>query len=133
MPDLANLSLSSSLSLTRCPDLKLLTLDSDDAAVAFDPGTVKSIAVSYDWGGRLVQKDGDRNRDGIRVLKRAKKGPNSKVLEDYLKDWFQRKMESGVPQSRCFLPFLVGAKKLVLVSSCELFCCFVVGKCAWYI
>ena len=115
MPDLGNLSQSSSLSLSPCATLKLLSVDSADSTDAFDHGTLKTLALNCNWDQRLVHKRVDFNGNGIRVLKRVKKGSNGKVFEDYLRDWVQRKMESGLPKSRCFLPFLVGAKKLVLV------------------
>ncbi|KAK8520478.1 hypothetical protein V6N12_004415 [Hibiscus sabdariffa] len=113
MPDLGNLSQSSSLSLSLRPNLKLLSVDSADSIDAFDPATLKSVAVSCKWDQSLVQKRVACNGDGIKVLKKLKKGSNGKVLEDYLRDWVQRKMESGLPQSCYFLPFLVGAKRLV--------------------
>lgn len=47
---------------------------------------------------------------------RVKKGS---ILEDHMRDWVKRRVNSGVPESRCFLPFLVGAKKMVF------FCVFV--------
>ncbi|KAK8637740.1 hypothetical protein V6N13_136203 [Hibiscus sabdariffa] len=113
MPDLGNLSQSSSPSLSLRPNLKLLSVDSADSIDAFDPATLKSLAVSCKWGQSLVQKRVACNADGNKVLKKVKKGSNGKVLEDYLRDWVQRKMESGLPQSCYFLPFLVGAKRLV--------------------
>lgn len=111
MPDLANLSHSSSLSLSRFPNLKLLSADSTDA---FDPLNLQTI--NCNWDQSLVHERLDCNGNGVRVLKRVRKGSNGMVLEDHLRDWFQRKMESGLPKSRCFLPFLVGAKKLVSLS-----------------
>ncbi|XVE63475.1 hypothetical protein DITRI_Ditri07aG0023500 [Diplodiscus trichospermus] len=119
MPDLANLSQSSSLSLPRCPNLKLLSLDSADSTDALGSGTVNSLSINCNLDQSLVQKGGDCNGDGIRDLKRAKKGSNGKALEDYLGAWVQRKMESGVPESRCFLPFLIGSKKLVECIHCH--------------
>ncbi|XWS73134.1 hypothetical protein CRYUN_Cryun02cG0099200 [Craigia yunnanensis] len=119
MPDLGNLYHSSSLSLSPCPNLKLLSVDSADSTDAFDPGTLKTLALNCIWDQRLVHKRVDCNGNGIRVLKRVKKGSNGKVLEDYLRDWVQRKMESGLPKSSCFLPFLVGAKKLVECLYCH--------------
>ncbi|XP_017983302.1 PREDICTED: histone-lysine N-methyltransferase ASHR3 isoform X2 [Theobroma cacao] len=113
MPDLGNLSHSSSLSLSRCPHLKLLSIDSADSANAFDPGAIKTLALNCGWAQGLVRKGADCNGNGIRGLKRVKKGSNGKVLGDYLRDWVQSKMESGIPESGCVLPFLVGAKKSV--------------------
>ncbi|KAK5773321.1 hypothetical protein PVK06_049627 [Gossypium arboreum] len=114
MPGLGNLSHSSSLSLSPCPNLKLLSVDSADSIDAFDSPTLKTLPVNCKWDQRLVPKRANCNGNGIRVLKKVKKGSNGKALQDYLRDWVHRKMESGLPKSCYFLPFLVGAKRLVL-------------------
>ncbi|XP_023531338.1 histone-lysine N-methyltransferase ASHR3-like isoform X1 [Cucurbita pepo subsp. pepo] len=56
---------------------------------------------------------------GIRVswargdaLDRSKRNCGGKTLEDHVKSWVRRKLESGVPQSRCSFPFLVGSRKM---------------------
>ncbi|MBA0752638.1 hypothetical protein Gogos_001445 [Gossypium gossypioides] len=113
MPGLGNLSHSSSLSLSPCPNLKLLSVDSADSIDAFDSPTLKTLPVNCKWDQRLVPKRVNCNGSGIRVLKKVKKGSNGKALQDYLRDWVHRKMESGLPKSCYFLPFLVGAKRLV--------------------
>nr|XP_043628851.1 histone-lysine N-methyltransferase ASHR3-like [Erigeron canadensis] len=43
----------------------------------------------------------------------------SKCLDDYLRDWAAKNVKSGVPESKLFLPFLVGAPKLPECSVCE--------------
>ncbi|XVF47856.1 hypothetical protein PTKIN_Ptkin03bG0144000 [Pterospermum kingtungense] len=117
MPDLGNLSHSSSLSLSGLHNLKLLSVDAADSTTdAFDPLNLKTLPVNCNWNQSLLHERLPCNGNGIRVLKRVKKGSNGMVLDDYLRDWVQRKMESGLPKSRYFLPFLVGAKKLVSVS-----------------
>ncbi|KAE8710378.1 Histone-lysine N-methyltransferase ASHR3 [Hibiscus syriacus] len=119
MPDLGHLSQSSSLSLSHCPNLRPLSVDSADSLEAFDTATLKTIAVNCKWDQSLVQKRVACNSNGIKVLKKVKKGSNGKVLKDYLRDWVQRKMESGLPQSFYFLPFIVGAKRLVECLDCH--------------
>ncbi|VFQ95173.1 unnamed protein product [Cuscuta campestris] len=42
----------------------------------------------------------------------------NKSLDDFVKDWVMRRVKSGVPESRCFLPFLVKAPKLVECVLC---------------
>ncbi|PON99308.1 Histone-lysine N-methyltransferase, SET [Trema orientale] len=114
MPDLGNLSLSASLTLTRCPNLKSLTDPPPDPDSPSN--SVKAI------GGQV------RNGTGIRVwrrsrprLNRAKKASNAKTMEDHVSAWVNRKKESGLPESRCHLPFLVGAKKMVECLVCYSF------------
>ncbi|KAB1996586.1 hypothetical protein ERO13_D13G210900v2 [Gossypium hirsutum] len=119
MPGLGNLSHSSSLSLSPCPNLKLLSVDSADSIDAFDSPKLKTLPVNCKWDQRLVPKRVNCNGSGIRVLKKVKKGSNGKALQDYLRDWVHRKMESGLPKSCYFLPFLVGAKRLVECLDCH--------------
>lgn len=114
MPDLGNLSLSSSLSLSRYPNLKS-PADSPDSALfsypnlGFDCNWEQSLCLPSSHGAKV--SDGT----GIRVFRRsrAKKGSCTKLLEDHVSAWVSKKMESGIPESRCSLPFLVGAKKMV--------------------
>lgn len=54
--------------------------------------------------------------DGIGVLKvrtGAEKG-DSKSLEEYVKDWVQKRTDAGVSEHRCYLPFLVRGPKMVI-------------------
>ncbi|GMJ15620.1 ASH1-related 3, SET domain group 4 [Hibiscus trionum] len=81
--------------------------------------TLKGLDVNCKWDRSLVQNRVACNGNGIKVLKKVKKGSNGKVLVDYLRDWVQRKMEFGLPQSCYFLPFLVGAKRLVECLDCH--------------
>ncbi|MBA0700054.1 hypothetical protein Goari_001626, partial [Gossypium aridum] len=105
----------------------LLSVDSADSIDAFDSPKLKTLPVNCKWDQRLVPKRVNCNGSGIRVLKKVKKGSNGKALQDYLRDWVNRKMESGLPKSCYFLPFLVGAKRLhgqelllILCVYCEL-------------
>ncbi|KAK9697473.1 hypothetical protein RND81_08G039800 [Saponaria officinalis] len=52
--------------------------------------------------------------DSIDVIEGSKK-----VLEDYVSDWKARRIDSGVSENRCFLPFLVGAPSLVECRVCS--------------
>ncbi|KAH9618394.1 hypothetical protein KSS87_021409 [Heliosperma pusillum] len=46
-------------------------------------------------------------------------GDSNKVLEDYVSDWKVRRINSGVPENRCFLSFLLGAPSLVECRTCS--------------
>ncbi|XP_075652282.1 histone-lysine N-methyltransferase ASHR3 [Castanea sativa] len=128
MPDLGNLSLSSSLALT---NLKLVP-DSDPDP----PKTLDQEARHWDQRLRFpilhkgevsdVNANANANGNGIRVLKRGrgslyrpKKASNGKSLEDHVKAWALSKMELGVPESHCSLPFLVGAPKMIECLVCH--------------
>jgi hypothetical protein len=123
MPDLGNLSYSASLTLIHCPSLKPVT-DPPDPSSSQCPSSVQNLGEDCDseptlWFP-LLHKREVSSGDGIRVLRRsrglldrAKKASNGKGLEDQVRGWVQRKMESGVPEWRCSLPFLVGAPKMV--------------------
>ncbi|KAJ9141254.1 hypothetical protein P3X46_031808 [Hevea brasiliensis] len=132
MPDLGNISLS----LTRCSTLKPLSpfpadtnLDLDlDLDFGFSPSLcsahVKTLVNDCNWDQKLRLPINDScNGGSIGVLRRsrgcAKKGPSGKCLNDYVRAWVQKKMDSGVPQSRCFLPFLVGSKKIAECLVCH--------------
>ncbi|KAJ6863277.1 hypothetical protein NC652_039973 [Populus alba x Populus x berolinensis] len=139
MPDLGlggNLSLSSSLTLTRCPALKPNSplppppdaIDQSDS-ITSTTATITSVSVKtlVKWDQSVPEGAADLcNGSSIRVLKRTsggrlgcKKGfnnnissNNGKCLDDYVRVWVQKKMDAGVSQSRCLFPFLVGAKKM---------------------
>ncbi|KAG8639474.1 histone-lysine N-methyltransferase ASHR3 isoform X2 [Manihot esculenta] len=134
MPDLGNISLS----LTRCSTLKPippppspppladthLDLDLDLDATPLCSASVKTLVNDCNWDAKLKLPIVDScNGDSIRVVRRsrgvAKKGPSGKCLNDYVGAWVQKKMDSGVPQSRCSLPFLVGSKKIVECLVCH--------------
>ena len=119
MPDLGNLSFSASLTLTRCPSFKSLTdPHSPDPTSSPFPNSVTAI------GTIEIEGEVRNGGTGIRVWKRSrpgfprtKKASNAKSLEDHVKDWASRSKKSGVPESRCSLPFLVGAKKMVFIHT----------------
>ncbi|KAF3452908.1 hypothetical protein FNV43_RR03341 [Rhamnella rubrinervis] len=124
MPDLGNLSLSSSLTLPHCPNLKS---PADPPDPSLFPSAVKTSGFDCNWRQRLFLPTKDKgdvcNGGGIRVLRRsrAKKASNNNRLEDHVRAWISRKMELGVPESQCSLPFLVGAKKMVECLVCQKF------------
>ncbi|KAJ0491648.1 putative [histone H3]-lysine(4) N-trimethyltransferase chromatin regulator PHD family [Helianthus annuus] len=47
---------------------------------------------------------------------RMKRAMKSKSFDDHLSDWVVKKKEMGAPESKLFLPFLVGAPKLKLAE-----------------
>ncbi|KAB2625949.1 histone-lysine N-methyltransferase ASHR3 [Pyrus ussuriensis x Pyrus communis] len=125
MPDLGIVSLSASLTLTTCPNFKSLADPSDQ-------GSVKTLGVDCDWdrGLRLpTLHNGEvSNGHAIRVFRRSrplagpsKKASNGKSLEDHVRDWVSTRVELGIPECRCSLPFLYGAKKLVECLVCHNF------------
>ncbi|KAK9213535.1 hypothetical protein WN943_002923 [Citrus x changshan-huyou] len=113
MPDLANLALSSSsssLTLTRCASsLKpLAPPHSATESPGSDSAVVKTLALT----GEEENVCANGNGNSVRVMKRCRGAKNIPGLEDHVAAWVKKKMELGVPQSNCSLPFLVGAKKM---------------------
>ncbi|XP_042496839.1 histone-lysine N-methyltransferase ASHR3 isoform X2 [Macadamia integrifolia] len=134
MPDLSNLLSSSSLALSHCPNL-LPVADICDSNGSLYPVPVQTGTLELDggngwccsWDRRLrypnVHKgeiSADKNGMGINVLRRnskrvvrgdleksSKKANPGKSLEDHVKEWVEKKVKSGVPERKCFLPFLV--------------------------
>ncbi|KAL0798260.1 hypothetical protein Bca101_053434 [Brassica carinata] len=119
MLDLGNMSLSASVSLTCCPSF---------LPAASGPELAKPI----DSPDNIT---GDCNQEPIPMIPPAeevrvitaptvKQDPSEKskkglVLEDHVKDWVKRRVDSGVSESRCVLPFLVGAKRMVDCLVCR--------------
>ncbi|KAI3444068.1 hypothetical protein Pfo_000733 [Paulownia fortunei] len=60
----------------------------------------------------------DEDGDGVeRALKPCRvKGPTTAKL---VQEWSKRKIEEGIPEFKCSLPFLVGAPKLVQCGVCQ--------------
>lgn len=113
MPDLANLSVSSSLTLTRCASLKPLSPDSATQSSPPD-SAVQTLVLT---GGELCSSEKkacvNGNGSAVKVVRRSRGAKKVASLEDHVTAWIRKKMELGVPQSKCSLPFLVGAKKMV--------------------
>ncbi|PIA46038.1 hypothetical protein AQUCO_01600362v1 [Aquilegia coerulea] len=57
-----------------------------------------------------------KNGVGIKVVRRVSDGCIKKSFEERVQDWVNKKVESGVPESQCHLPFLEKAPKLVEVE-----------------
>ncbi|EEF33976.1 set domain protein, putative [Ricinus communis] len=137
MPDLGNISIT----LTRCSSLKPLSpppplnLDaqSDSTTIhSLCSDSVKTLVKDCNWDQNLLlpipiptpipieERCNDRS---IRVLRKKRKkgggGANGKCLDDYVRVWAQKKMDSGVSNSRCFLPFLVSSKKIAECLVCH--------------
>ncbi|KAH9806245.1 Histone-lysine N-methyltransferase ASHR3 [Citrus sinensis] len=122
MPDLANLALSSSsssLTLTRCASsLKpLAPPHSATESPGSDSAVVKTLALT----GEEENVCANGNGHSVRVMKRCRGAKNISGLEDHVAAWVKKKMELGVPQSNCSLPFLVGAKKMIECRACHRF------------
>ncbi|XP_038700516.1 histone-lysine N-methyltransferase ASHR3 isoform X2 [Tripterygium wilfordii] len=112
MPDLANLSAPSHLSLDGGPNSKPLSPDQSEL------NSVDAAVNEPDLDQKMPSSSNGGCIDGVRVFTRrwrtqngAKMRSDEMSLENYVKAWIDKKKESGVPESRCFLPFLVGAKK----------------------
>ncbi|XP_057967904.1 histone-lysine N-methyltransferase ASHR3 isoform X2 [Malania oleifera] len=136
MPDLGNLLNSSSLSVSLCPNLKPSPLDPCDSNPSLYANSVKALCRddlwchSWDQGMRFpdVLKGDVCTDNGLRVLRRnpgavdrSKKALATKSLEDHVTAWAEKKIESGIPELRCFLPFLAGAPRLVECLVCHNF------------
>ncbi|PRQ37685.1 putative histone-lysine N-methyltransferase transcription regulator SET family [Rosa chinensis] len=108
MPDLANLSISDSPTVTHCPNIKShsATTESSVKALAFD-------------------RDCDQRTMGFATLHNANGAgsSNCKSLEDHVRHWVTHRMESGIPETRSSLPFLCGAKTLAECLVCHNFVC----------
>ncbi|CAK9171389.1 unnamed protein product [Ilex paraguariensis] len=114
MPDLGNLLNSSSLILSSCSNLKAVVNEQSDS--------VKTLGTDHSWSCNWEQKflfpirhkeNLNSNGGKVRVLRKCKKSVRNKSLDSYVKAWVAMKIESGVPQLKCFLPFLVKAPRLV--------------------
>ncbi|XP_043711311.1 histone-lysine N-methyltransferase ASHR3 [Telopea speciosissima] len=133
MPDLSNLFSSSSLALSHCPNL-LPVADICDSSGSLYPVPVQSGALELDggngwfcsWDRRLRYPNlhkgeicAGKNGMGINVLRRnskrvvrgdleksSKRANSGKSLEDHVKDWVEKQVKSGVPERKCYLPFL---------------------------
>ncbi|KAK9274761.1 hypothetical protein L1049_022013 [Liquidambar formosana] len=147
MPDLGNLLNSSSLPVSRCPNLKPVP-DPCDPTTSLSPNSVNAVGIDETWCCNWEQRlrfpivhkgktCNGKNGVGIRVLRRrrgaldrSKKSSGGNFLEGQVKTWVEKKVESGVCKARCFLPFLDGAPRLVECLVChhfinpgeELFC-----------
>ncbi|KVI01375.1 Histone-lysine N-methyltransferase, SET2, plant [Cynara cardunculus var. scolymus] len=104
MPDLGNLVSMSSLTLSRCTNNT-----SRPNCDLGDPGSAKEAETPF-----LMQDQSSRQK-----CVKIKKSVESKSTDDYLGDWVAKNVELGIPESKLFLPFLVGAPKLAECLVCE--------------
>ncbi|KAI4344334.1 hypothetical protein L6164_011572 [Bauhinia variegata] len=129
MPDLGNLSLSATLTLAHCPNLKPVAETSDLTNSLYHVpvktlgnGCISDQALLFPV---LPKEEADNGKE-IKVfrrrrgsLDRVKKAANGKGLEDHVKDWSQKRMNSGFFRLGHSLPFLVGAPKMVECLVCH--------------
>lgn len=124
MPDLANLSLSSSLALARCPALKPLSDDSaaespsaDSSAQVLALTTDGDYCDDWDRSSRL-EACGNGNGSAIKVVRRSRgsivRAKKVSCFEEHVMAWIRKKMELGALPSKYYLPFLNGAQKMVM-------------------
>ncbi|KAF7152607.1 hypothetical protein RHSIM_Rhsim01G0021300 [Rhododendron simsii] len=113
MPDLGILFNSPPLPLPLTPTLKPVS-DQGDSSSALTPKPFQTLVIEGDCDLPLPVSNGNE----VRVLRKARGGGkmtvenNSKCLDDYVKAWVENKVESGVAERKCFLPFLVSAPRL---------------------
>jgi hypothetical protein len=125
MLDLGNMSMSASVALTCCPSF---------LPAASGPELAKSINSPENLAGEcngkhlpMIPPEEEvkdiKIANGVTAFTR-KQNPSDRVkkgfvLDDHVKDWVKRRVASGVSESTCFLPFLVGAKKMVDCLVCH--------------
>lgn len=127
MPDLANLLNPSSLKLVHCPNLKSVS-DQCESSSPLNSDITRTLSSDDNfrcsWDERLrypvLQQPEVSNGNEIRVFKRrrGKKPSVAKTLDVYVKEWVASKILQGVSEEKCYLPFLVGAPKLVIFYYC---------------
>ncbi|MCL7033204.1 hypothetical protein MKW94_004180 [Papaver nudicaule] len=146
MLDVSNLlDASSSLQITRCPNFlpvsSTLNCDSSTSESLY-PVESKTLnqEKSSSWCSNLdtrlsnpissnsgICKGNNGNIGGIKVfvrskmIKRCERKDVLKSLDDHVKIWVRKKIKSGVPERRCFLPFLVHAPKMDECRACNHF------------
>ncbi|OIT18950.1 histone-lysine n-methyltransferase ashr3, partial [Nicotiana attenuata] len=104
MPDFGNL-LDPNIEISSESDSQI------QALIVSDPNT--------QMGFPILHKEDELKLEN-RVLRQCGGGSVAKrSLDDYVKDWVQRKVNAGVDKNNCFLPFLVHAPKLVECSVCQ--------------
>ncbi|XP_027066288.2 histone-lysine N-methyltransferase ASHR3-like [Coffea arabica] len=71
--------------------------------------------------GELENPSNGSGSDGIsamRICSGAEMGGNKSLIE-HVKDWVQRRIDSGASEHRCYLPFLVHAPRMVECRVCK--------------
>ncbi|KAK9076781.1 hypothetical protein SSX86_005115 [Deinandra increscens subsp. villosa] len=107
MPDLSNIVTISPLTITCCSNNSIPVAtgipDLGDSSSSKELETVQG-----------------ENKELMCVA--IKKSIDSKSLDDHLSEWYAKNDKLGLPKSKSFLPFLVGAPKLVQFPFCYSFC-----------
>lgn len=126
MPDLGNLLNPCSHNIPQqqqqSPNSKPLPDRCEEPTSPINSDSIRALTLSSDdsfrtsWDERLrhpVQRPPDVSNGGeIRVSK--KKAPAGKILDICAKEWVASKVQTGVSQDKCCLPFLDGAPKSVI-------------------
>ncbi|KAL7200180.1 hypothetical protein ACSBR2_022310 [Camellia fascicularis] len=143
MPDLGNILNTSLLSISRCPcanlkppsdqcdsggsttyPIPVQTLGRDGDSWCCDPDQSLRFPIVHKGkicnGSRISVFRRTRTRSRTRgSAERSKKSSGMKSLDAYVKAWAAMKIESGVPEPKCFLPFLAGSPRLVECRVCQ--------------
>ncbi|KAL8488684.1 hypothetical protein ACS0TY_024825 [Phlomoides rotata] len=80
--------------------------DQGGGAIEMSPTPESDLQLQFSDGGA-----GKASKPCIRV-----KGP---TLMELVQEWAKRKIEQGVPEYKCTLPFLVGAPKMIQCGACQ--------------
>ncbi|KAK3221654.1 hypothetical protein Dsin_008679 [Dipteronia sinensis] len=125
MPDLANLDISPLPALTQCPTtLKPISPKSSRA----DESAVQTLALTDGdcccEGGEGEEEVGiNGNSEAVRVSRRSRttavRAKKVACSENVATDLAWKKIELRIPQSNCFLPFLVSSKTMVECLLCH--------------
>ncbi|KAL0679931.1 hypothetical protein Bca4012_007912 [Brassica carinata] len=116
MLDLDNMSMSASVSLTCCPAFLPAATGPELAKPIDSPGNI-AVDCNPEHKPMIPPAEEVRDINNAITVSNGKQDPSEKskkglVLEDHVKNWVKRRVESGVSESRCVLPFLVGAKRM---------------------
>ena len=117
MLDLDNMSMSASVSLTCCPAFLPAATGPELAKPIDSPGNIAEDC-NPEHKPMIPPAEEVRDINNAITVSNGRQDPSEKskkglVLEDHVKNWVKRRVESGVSESRCVLPFLVGAKRMV--------------------
>ncbi|XP_013674044.2 histone-lysine N-methyltransferase ASHR3 [Brassica napus] len=115
MLDLDNMSMSASVSLTCCPAFLPAATGPELAKPIDSPGNI-AVDCNPEHKPMIPPAEEVRDINNAITVSNGKQDPSEKskkglVLEDHVKNWVKWRVESGVSESRCVLPFLVGAKR----------------------
>lgn len=125
MPNLESHALSSPSSLAMVPHSNLvkpipnravnfLTFETLNLNSAWDLNQ-SGEEVCLDSGESEITRN-DSGSEGIGVVKKWAGAENGecKSLDEYVSDWVRRRVDAGVSEHRCYLPFLAHAPRMVI-------------------